>query len=120
KTPDKVSLISDSIAPTGSGDGDFELWGEKIKVRDGITQNERGSIAGSVITMLDAVKRMRQLGFSSSEVAAMAWGNPTRLLGIDKECGSLESGKRADLAVIGTDGELIATYIGGRKVFSTV
>src|SRR5690606_9001318 len=96
---------------------DFELWGEKIKVRDGITQNERGSIAGSVITMLDAVKRMRRLGFSNSEVAMMASGNPARLLGIDKECGSIESGKRADLAVIDGKGNLLATYIGGRKVF---
>lgn len=117
KTPEKISLISDSVAPTGSGDGDFELWGEKIKVRDGITQNERGSIAGSVITMLDAVKRMRRLGFSNDEVAMMASGNPARLLGIDGECGSIEADKRADLVVLSPDGELIATYIGGRKVF---
>jgi N-acetylglucosamine-6-phosphate deacetylase len=116
KTPDKVSLISDSVAPTGLGDGDFELWGEKIKVRSGITENERGSIAGSVITMLDAVKRMRRLGFSNAETAMMASGNPARLLGIDKECGSLEAGKRADLAVIDAEGNLLATYIGGRKI----
>src|SRR6476661_7501796 len=50
KTADSVSLISDSVAPTGRGDGSFELWGEKIAVENGRTQNERGSIAGSVIT----------------------------------------------------------------------
>src|SRR5690606_24672934 len=117
KTPEKVSLISDSVAPTGLGDGDFELWGEKIKVRGGITENERGSIAGSVITMHDAVKRMRRLGFSNGEVAMMASGNPARLLGIEKECGSIETDKRADLVVLTPAGDLIATYIGGRKDF---
>ena len=64
KTPDKVSLISDSIAPAGSGDGDYRVWDENISVVNGQTRNERGSIAGSVITMLDAVKMMLSLGFS--------------------------------------------------------
>lgn len=120
KTPANVSLISDSIAPTGLGDGDFEMWGEKIKVREGSTENERGSIAGSVITMLDAVKRMRRLGFSNGDVAMMASGNPARLLGIEKECGSIEADKRADLVVLTPAGDLIATYIGGRKVFEAI
>ncbi len=35
KNPEKVCLISDSVAPTGLGDGDFELWGEKISVVNG-------------------------------------------------------------------------------------
>ena len=56
KSPERVSLISDSVSPTGMGDGDFTIWGEQVNVRNGRTQNERGSIAGSVITMLDAVR----------------------------------------------------------------
>ncbi len=54
KTAENVSLISDSVAPTGLGDGDFQIWGEKVSVKNGRTQNERGSIAGSVITMREA------------------------------------------------------------------
>ncbi len=118
KMPDRVSLISDSIAPTGLGDGDFQLWGESIKVTNGITQNERGSIAGSVITMNDAVMRMRRLGFSDSEVAMMSSGNPAKLLGIEKTSGSIEIGKRADLVAIDSQGEVALTIIGGKIVFS--
>lgn len=117
KTPDKVSLISDSVAPTGLGDGEFELWGEKIKVMNGITQNERGSIAGSVITMNDAVKRMRRLGFSDIEVAKMASGNPAKLLRTDREMGSMDVGKRADIAAVDINGEVVLTLIGGRIVY---
>ncbi len=91
KTPDKVTLISDSVAPTGLSDGDFELWGETVSVVNGRTRNERGSIAGSVISMLDAVKLMLSLGFSIGEVADMACHNPARLLGIHGQLPPLET-----------------------------
>jgi N-acetylglucosamine-6-phosphate deacetylase len=113
KSPDKVSLISDSVAPTGLGDGEYELWGETITVKNGLTQNERGSIAGSVSTMLDGVKMMRSLGFSDVDIAKMTSTNPAKLLGLDKERGSIEVGKRADLVGIDADGNIAFTMIGG-------
>ncbi len=116
KSPDRVALISDSVAPTGLGDGEYELWGEKISVKDGRTQNERGSIAGSVITMHDAVTRMLSLGFTKSEVANMASLNPAKVLSLDVERGSIEVGKRADLIVIDADGKIKMTMIGGQIV----
>lgn len=116
KSPDKVSLISDSVAPTGLGDGSFQLWGEAISVENGRTQNERGSIAGSVITMLDAVKRMRSPGFSDVEVSKMASANPAKLLGMDKTLGSIEVGKRADLVALDQAGNVKMTMIGGQIV----
>ncbi|MEP6704597.1 MAG: N-acetylglucosamine-6-phosphate deacetylase [Acidobacteriota bacterium] len=117
KTPDRVSLISDSVVPTGLGDGQFEIWGENVSVRNGRTQNDRGSIAGSVITMLDAVNRMVSIGFTSAEVAQMASLNPAKLLGIDTELGSIEQGKQADIVALDSDGDVRLTMIGGRVVF---
>lgn len=116
KSPEMSLLISDSAAPTGLGDGEFELWGETITVTNGRTQNERGSIAGSVITMLDAVKQMRSLEFSDQEVSMMASLNPAKLLGIDKTHGSIEVGKRADLVAIDESGEIKMVMIGGRDI----
>jgi len=107
-------LISDAIAAGGLGDGDYEVWGEKISVKNGRTQNARGSIAGSVITMLDAVRTMLSLGASEIEVARMASTNPARLLGIDHDCGSIEEGKRADLVALDQDGNVKLTIVGGR------
>ena len=114
KTADRVSLISDAIAAAGLGDGDYAVWGEKISVNNGRTQNARGSIAGSVITMLDAVRMMSSLGASEVEVARMASTNPARLLGIDHDCGSIEEGKRADLVALDQDGNVKLTIIGGQ------
>ena len=114
KGTDKVSLISDSVAPTGLGDGEFDLWNEKISVVNGKTQNERGSIAGSVITMLNAVRMMREIGFSEWEASRMASANPARLLGIEKNYGSIEVGKRADLVAVDEQGNVKLTLIGGK------
>ncbi len=116
KSPESVSLISDSIAPTGLGDGEFDLWGEKVIVDKGRTRNERGSIAGSVITMLEAVRRMRSLGFSRAEVSKMASLNPARVLGIESGYGSIEIGKKADLVGMDQNGELRLVMIGGNAV----
>jgi len=114
KTADRISLISDAIAAAGLGDGKYEIWGEKIAVRNGQTQNARGRIAGSVITMLDAVRMMSSLGVAEIEVARMAALNPARLLGIDRDCGSIEEGKRADLVALDDEGNARLTIIGGQ------
>jgi N-acetylglucosamine-6-phosphate deacetylase len=115
KSPESVSLISDSVAPTGLGDGEFELWGETITVENGRTRNERGSIAGSVIAMDDAVRMMLSLGFPYDEVAKMASTNPARLLGLHGR-GSLDVGKRADFVAIDIDGRIAFTVIGGEMI----
>lgn len=114
KQPRRVSLISDAVAPTGLGDGRYEIWGETITVTNGRTENVRGSIAGSVITMLDAVRRMLSLGVAATDVARMASTNPARLLGIDKTCGSIEEGMRADLVALDDEGRVRLTLISGR------
>jgi N-acetylglucosamine-6-phosphate deacetylase len=112
-----LNLISDSIAAAGKGDGDFQIWGETIAVKNGRTSNKHGSIAGSVITMLDAVRLMHSLGVSHVDVAQMASANPARLLGIDGECGSIEEGKRADLVAIDEQGQVKLTIVGGEVAF---
>lgn len=114
KGSERISLISDAIAATGQGDGEYQIWGEQISVKDGRTSNSRGSIAGSVISMLDAVRMMISLGFNESEVSRMASTNPARLLRLDNDRGSIEVGKRADLVVLDSNLNVRATVVGGR------
>jgi N-acetylglucosamine-6-phosphate deacetylase len=115
KSPDKTILISDSVSPTGLGDGEFELWGETVTVESKRTENQRGSIAGSVISMFDAVKGVRSIGFSPAEVAKMASANAARLIG-DASRGSIETGKRSDIVAVNPGGGIEFVMIGGRFV----
>jgi len=113
KAPDRLMLISDAIAAAGKGDGEYSIWGETITVKDGRTSNARGSIAGSVITMLDAARMMRALGATPSDIARMTSTNPARLLRMDDR-GVIEEGKRADLVALDDAGDVRLTIVGGR------
>ena len=118
KTSKRISLISDAIAATGLGDGEYQVWGEQIVVSEGRTRNLRGSIAGSVITMLDAVRMMLSLDVPEIEVARMASTNPARVLQIEKYCGSIEVGKQADLVALDHAGNVRLTVMAGRPISS--
>jgi N-acetylglucosamine-6-phosphate deacetylase len=114
KGPKHISLISDAMAAAGKGDGEYSIWGETISVKNGRTANAAGSIAGSVITMLDAVRLLHSLGISYVELAQMASSNPARLLGLYDTCGSIETGKRADLVALDQNWNVKLTIIAGR------
>ena len=110
-----ISLISDAIAAAGKGDGAYNIWGETITVKNGRTANAAGSIAGSVISMLDAVRLLHSLGVPYVDLALMSSLNPARLLHLDHECGSIEIGKRADLVALDADANVKLILIGGQS-----
>jgi N-acetylglucosamine-6-phosphate deacetylase len=117
KSPDQVALISDAIAPTGLGDGEYAVWGETIRVRDGQTQNASGTIAGSVISLWEAIHNIHQHTAPLAEAIKMASLVPARVLGIDGRTGSIEKGKRADLVCFDADGKIHFTMVNGQIGF---
>ncbi|HSF23263.1 MAG TPA: N-acetylglucosamine-6-phosphate deacetylase [Blastocatellia bacterium] len=101
KSASRMALISDAIQPAGLGDGDYTVWGTRIAVRDGVTAvgegPSKGALAGSVITLRQAMKNMISIGVPVHEAVKMASLTPARAAGVDSEIGSVETGKRADL-----------------------
>ena len=122
KGADRMALISDAIMPAGLGDGEFEVWDEKVVVRNGRTalarEHGEDTIAGSVITLRQAVKNIIDIGVPIDEAVRMASLVPARASGIQSEHGSIEEDKRADL--IAFDRELVVRFaaLGGAVVFS--
>ena len=101
KGADRMALISDAIMPAGLGDGEFSVWGEGITVRNGRTalarQPGESTIAGSVITMRQALKNAVSVGVPVHEAARMASVVPARVAGVESEYGSIKEGLCADL-----------------------
>jgi N-acetylglucosamine-6-phosphate deacetylase len=119
KGPDRMALISDAIMPAGLGDGEFSVWGDKIIVRNGRTALARGhadTIAGSVITMRQALKNIADTGVPLHEAVHMASRVPARAAGIESEFGSIREGKIADLIVIDDKWKVRNAVIGGVRV----
>lgn len=112
--PQKLVLITDSMAGTGCPDGEYSIAGSKVFVRDGKATTPDGTIAGSTLNMLDAVKNlMKFAGATLGDAIACATKNPAKMLGIYDKVGSIEVGKRANLLVIDDDFEICKVIFEG-------
>jgi N-acetylglucosamine-6-phosphate deacetylase len=108
KTERNLILVTDAMSAAGLGDGDYSLGGLDVVVRGGAARlKEGGALAGSTLTMIGAFRYMvQEVGLSVPEASALGSGNPARRLGLYGEVGSIAVGKRADLLLIGSGGEL--------------
>jgi N-acetylglucosamine-6-phosphate deacetylase len=85
-------------------------------IAGGAARMPDGRLAGSVISMLDAVRIMvERAGASVGEAALMASSNPARVLGL-ADRGRIEAGAIADMLVLGPGLELKTVIIGGREL----
>ncbi|MBO5649534.1 MAG: N-acetylglucosamine-6-phosphate deacetylase [Clostridia bacterium] len=101
KRPAHLTLITDSMSATGCADGEYAIAGEKVHVVDGKAINEEGNIAGSTITLYQAVRNlMRFADITYAEALPYATIVPAREVGLDAVTGSIAEGKRADLLLV--------------------
>lgn len=111
---DRMVLISDSVRACGLPDGEYELGGCKISVKDKIARTETGALAGSTSTLLDCVKKAIEFGISESDAFKMASETPAKMLGLN--CGSLKIGYDCDFIVLDDNMELSAVVINGKFI----
>ncbi len=110
---DRVVLISDSMRATGMADGEYTLGGQKVLVNGTQATLEDGTIAGSVTNLYDCMKKAIAMGIPKESAIKAATINPARSIGVDKEVGSIEVGKRADILIMDEDFRLNTVIIGG-------
>lgn len=110
---DKVVLISDAISATGLPDGEYELGGLEIFVKDGISTLRSGVLAGSTLTLDRAVKNMVELAnVPVSEAIKMATLNPARVLEL-KTKGEIKAGGDADITILDRNFKVQSVMIRG-------
>jgi N-acetylglucosamine-6-phosphate deacetylase len=116
---DRVVLVTDAMAGAGLPDGDYELLGFKIAVREGRATQEDGTIAGSATVMSRCVYNVhREVGVPLAEAVKMATLNPARAMGFASRLGSVSVGKDASLAVIDEDVNVYMTMVKGKIVYN--
>jgi N-acetylglucosamine-6-phosphate deacetylase len=97
KCPDKAVLITDSLNPTGRGEG--RANGEEVKFEGGVFRRKAdGVIAGSALTMLEGVRNLVKWGCPLAIASMAASDNPAALYGLD--FGILEEGKTVRLVAL--------------------
>jgi N-acetylglucosamine-6-phosphate deacetylase len=117
KGPSKVVLVTDAIAGAGMEPGIYKLDGQDIFVDDTLARLPDGKLAGSVLTLDQAVRNVVEWsGVGVAEACVMASDVPARLLGLSSK-GRLAPGLDADLVLLDDALEVRATFRGGRCVY---
>jgi len=98
--PGSVILISDSMEGTGLPEGEYALGGQKVLVKAGRATFPDGTLAGSVSTLFDCMKKAVEIGVDIEEAILACTRNPAVEAGIYDTVGSISEGKNADLVII--------------------
>ncbi len=118
KPHNKFTLITDAMRAKHMPDGDYELGGQPVIVKNNEARLPNGVLAGSVLKMNLAVKNiMKFLDLPLEEAVKYATINPARNLNVDNEMGSIKEGKKANLVVVDKDLNVYMTIREGVIVY---
>ena len=121
KPHDKFTLITDAMRAKHLPDGESELGGQKVIVKNGEARLENGVLAGSILKMNDAIKNLvTKCGVSITDAIDFATANPAKNLNIYGKKGSISLGKDADLTVIDNNFNVLLTLRNGKIIFKTI
>jgi N-acetylglucosamine-6-phosphate deacetylase len=117
--PQRLALVTDAMAAAGLGDGTYQTASSSVLVSDGRPTDPAGRLAGSTLTLDQAVRNLIEFtGCTEEEAIAAASTVPARVLG-SSERGRVEVGSRADLTLFDDQMQVVGTMVGGEMVWPT-
>ena len=111
--PGRICLISDALRCCGMPDGEYELGGQAVFLKEGIARLADGTIAGSAAHLFTCMKNAIRFGIPEEEAVRAATLLPAREIGADREIGSIRPGRLADFVICTEDLEIQEVFIGG-------
>lgn len=113
----RVALVTDAVAGTGGTDGSYSLGGVEVQIRDGVVRGPDGVLAGSVLTMIEAVRNLHALGVPLADALDAATAVPAGVIG-DGSVGRLDVGRPADVVVLNDNLEVERVLVAGDELFA--
>jgi N-acetylglucosamine-6-phosphate deacetylase len=110
----RVALVTDATAGAPNGGGTYQLGDVEIEVAGGPPTREDGVLAGTVLTMIDAVRNVHALGIPFEDAVGAATVVPARILG-RTDVGVLEPGGAADVVVMDDRLEIVHVLCAGEE-----
>jgi len=115
KRHDRVMLITDAMPPAGGGPDEFDLQGRRVRRADGYLRLDDGTLAGSVLTMDEAVRyAIKVARLPLGDALAMASRVPATFLRCETELGRIAPGYLANLVHLDDDLKVLDSWIEGR------
>jgi N-acetylglucosamine-6-phosphate deacetylase len=112
----RFCLVTDAIEAAMRDARESELGGRPVQIRDGAVRLPDGTLAGSVLTMDEAVRNLVASGASLADAVHAASEAPARLLG-RADLGALRPGAPAHLTVLDERLRVVRTLVGGVEAF---
>ena len=109
----RVALVTDSVAGAGSDDGAYRLGQLDVEIHDGVARGPTGALAGSTLTMIEAVRNLHSLGVPFEDCVGAATEVPARVLRLPA-AGRLGIGAPADIVVLTEELEIERVLVEGR------
>ena len=99
--PNRIALVTDAVRACGMPEGRYRIYEQEFVVSDGAARLADGTLAGSVLTMQQAVRNMVELaGLPLEMVVPFATEVPARILKVQERKGKIAPGYDADLVVL--------------------
>jgi len=118
--PDRIYLVTDATAGSGMYRGQFSLATRTIYVEAGVTRLGNGAIAGSILTMAEALQNILAFtGCTIPEAVRMASTTAARLVGEGRRKGRLVPGYDADITILAPDLSVQAVWRGGERAYTS-
>ena len=115
KRHDRVMLITDAMPPAGGGPDEFDLQGRRVRRADGYLRLDDGTLAGSVLTMDEAVRyAIKVARLPLGDALAMASRVPATFLRCETELGRIAPGYLANLVHLDDELKVLDSWIEGR------
>ena len=111
---DGTVIVSDSMKAAGCPDGDYDLGGQPVYVRDGKALLADGTIAASTSNVYKELKNVISFGIPEKQAVKSATINPAKAIRADRETGSIEEGKLADILVVDKDYNIRLVIVKGK------
>ena len=114
KANDHIMLITDAMPPAAGGPEKFALQGRMARRVGNRLQLDDGTLAGSIVTMDEAVRRSVLLGVNLGDALRMASLVPARFLHRENELGRIAKGFIASMVHLSEDLHVNKTWIDGQ------
>jgi N-acetylglucosamine-6-phosphate deacetylase len=120
KTLNKILLITDCMRAGGLAEGEYELGGQKVWMKNKQCTLADGTIAGSVLKLNEGLRNFAtELEGELESYIQLVSKNQAEYLGVWDKMGSIEVGKLANLVLIDEAVHIIKTIVKGNIVYET-